>query len=209
MAAKQKKEAAFDKLYQELQSVEIFTHASRKLTHEAKQLNSVEKKVYKRILSVTNLITDKAQVLSMLKQARLSGSKFTLLRRQYIIHCLKTNTAYRGSERPFSQLLKDIYSSFSIKERSTAKEIKSKLLDALHKDPGIDTSRMKQDTSNRLAMKVFKLFFEVEGKKVNGNMKYHIRETYWAKHLALSAQNRPINLSLTKDGYPDFWQEIA
>ena len=207
--ALQQKETLFDELYQDLQNKEIYTHASQQLAHHNKQLNDVEKNVYQRIQSVTTLITDKQQVLGMLAEARLSGAKFTLLLRQYIIHCLQADTDYLESQRPFSQLLQDIQAAFPIGERLTAKEIKDKLLTALQKDNSIDTTRIKQDTSNRKAMKVLKLFFDLEKYQSNGIRKYAIQGTYWSNNLNKIDNYVPSQLPLTKDGYPEFWADIA
>ena len=207
--AQQQKEETFDNLYQTLQNKEIYTHASHQLTHHTKQLNDVEKNIYQRIQSVTTLITDKQQVLGMLAEARLSGAKFTLLRRQYIIHCLQADTNYLESQRPFSQLLQDIQAAFPLGERLTAKDIKTKLLIALHKDNSIDTTRIQQDTSNRKAIKVLKLFFDLEKIKGHRERYYTVCGTYWANNLNKIDDYVPQQLPLTKDGYPDFWADIA
>ena len=96
-----------------------------------------------------------------------------------------------------------------MEERFTAKEIKSKLLDALHQDPGIDTSRIKLDASNKKSIGILKLFFQLSSSKSNGVLKYEIQGTYWANILNNTTNLIPSNLPVSEDGYPTFWADIA
>jgi len=144
----------------------------------------------------------------MLEKARLSNSKFTLLRRQYIIHCLRSSREYINSKRLFAKLLQEMYTAFSLGERLIPSDIKGRLLKVLAQDSSLDTSRIKKDRSNRLAVQLFRFFFDYKVVRHSRKRFYEVMETYWSKELPVM-EIIPSNILLTADGYPSFWKDVV
>lgn len=205
-ATRKEKDIAFDGLYQTLQHKEIFTYAMHSLSNRAKQLTPVQKQVFENIQSVSQLIMDKAKVMEMLEDARLSTARFRLLKRQYIVQCLLDSSEYMASRRSFAQIIHHIRITFKEGDQLAGNQIKELLLPILRIDEGIDLSKIKADQTNKRIINVLRMFFDLENKRTKNGYLYTIRCTKWVNNIINQPHLVHLSAFITETGQPQFWK---